>query len=117
MQLNAYETLEPNSNYWIWIPYKAMYLKDIKFRNYYAFLQVFNPTLKIYDYFIILSDVEPNIFNGKVHTTNKTKNGVLKLTLSGIWDKLPIDTRHNNVPVHITLKDKDDISELYTLDF
>lgn len=117
INLNAYDVLEPNIKYWIWIPRKIMYLKELKSRKYYSFLYRFNNEDKDYDYYLLLTDKETQNKDIKLHRLNKTTKGVFKIYLDSIWEQLKIQCDKTNLKINVFLEESNSKEELYKLDF
>lgn len=117
MNLSAYDVLETNIDNWIWTPYKTLYSKTLPFKKYYGFLCRYDTKYKDYDYFIVLSDDVIDKEDLKCRQTNRTKSGTVKLDVSGIWDYISGSITKVNHKVNITFVDKDDVLEIYKVEF
>lgn len=115
MNLNAYDPLETINDYWIWIPYKRLYLKNLKYRKYYCLLCRYDRKYRDYDYFLYMSDNEIQINNAKTHCTNKNKSGTIKIDLAGVWKELNIDISYGNKKVDVELVEENTDGEIYQI--
>lgn len=117
MNLNAYDILEHNFKYWIWIPRKTMYLKEIKSREYYSFLCRYNKDYNNYDIYILFTDKKVDKNDIQYHKLNKTVKNIFRIYLDNIWDLLKINTNLTNIRINLVLEEKSDNGELYKIDF
>lgn len=117
INLISYDVLETNIDDWIWKPRKTLYSKTLHYKPYYGFLCRFDPEYKDYDYYIVLSDDEIKKEDLKCRHTDRNKSGTIKLDVSGIWDYISDFVTNINHKINITLVDKDDVLEIYKLNF
>lgn len=115
INLQTYDAVKTIVDYWIWIPVKVLYLKNIPFRKYYCFLCRYDTTNREYDYFLYLSDNKIEIEGCKCYSTNRNKSGTIKVSLSDIWDVLNINTNATNKRVDISLNEQDNNGEVYLI--
>lgn len=89
MNLSAYDIVKGINRNGTWIDpkYKRLYSRELPVREYFGFSKTFNPQTNSYDFYLILSDTNPN--DGSfVRVIDKYRP--LKIPLIRIWNDISI---------------------------
>lgn len=102
------------SKTWVNIKYKQIISREIKFHKYTSLGIRYNPTIDVYNYFIIVSDEKPtNISSSRTFIDDY---GRFKIKVDSIWNKTILKTFEKDTNINITHVDGDDTGDVYELD-
>lgn len=114
MNLNAYDKMEVvTTQPYIDVEHKKLYLYNIPYKKYYAFLKRYNQKDNVNQIFILLTDYQNN--EVKYHAVFKKSEKTIRIDLSYIWNKSELVNLKSLTNVYFNLVETQEDGEIYEL--
>lgn len=117
MNLNAYDNINEKidkTKTWIDVNKHLLLSREIKYRKYYLFTKRYNVELKVWDYFIVVTD-NP-IPDRIVFNTRLDDYGRVKLRLHELYKETNVSEFTKDVNINIEHIDSQEDGDIYKID-